>query len=672
MPRSQLICVEKSGIAAASGEIVAFIDDDAVPEPEWLTELVSSYDDPSVGAAGGFVYDNTGTRFQTTYMTVNRLGYPTVWDRACPEYNFPFSSELPHLLGTNSSFLREALLAIGGFDEEYEYFLDETDVLCRLVDQGFRIVQRDDAFVHHKFASSALRDHKSIVRNWYPLIKNRVYFALRNGTAHYDFRDCIKAGLDDARAWEQGVHGGVQEGLYTTDEVEHFHSQASNALSDGIARAKLPRKLLTLLPDGVEQPTFLPFPAIRRKDRMSIAFISQDFPPGQNGGIARYIDQLAKTLGNDGHDIFVITKSSDFHRVDYQDDIWVHRLFPKHYEVPVSSGDLAIPQHIWNWSKTACEEVKRISGRRNIDVVYAPIWDCEGIAFIEEDGPPLITSLQTTLTHWLNSYPERREDASWMQMFGNPILSLEKRLIEKSWGLHSISQAIANDVASIFGVDYGKRLLVAPIGLDDWGSDTTEAAHSNVKILFVGRLEARKGIDVLLSAAPAVLAAYPNATLDIVGDDSIRAKESTFRELFAASDVPNEIRRRIHFHGRCDEEALRDFYRACDIFVAPSRYESFGLISLEAMMCSKPVVACRTGGMPEVVIDGETGILAEPGEAESLAAALSRLLDNPSLRKQLGAAGRARYEKLFTSEMMAAQLAPLLDRACSRREARDC
>src|SRR6202011_6048084 len=99
---------------------------------------------------------------------------------------------------------------------------------------------------------------------------------------------------------------------------------------------------------------------------------------------------------------------------------------------------------------------------------------------------------------------------------------------------------------------------------------------------------------------------------------------------------------------------------ACDVFVAPSRYESFGLIFLEAMMFAKPVVGCRAGGMPEVIADGITGLLAEPGDTASLRACLERLVDDPALRGRMGAAGRRRYEERFTPDRMTDALVEFL------------
>ena len=90
----------------------------------------------------------------------------------------------------------------------------------------------------------------------------------------------------------------------------------------------------------------------------------------------------------------------------------------------------------------------------------------------------------------------------------------------------------------------------------------------------------------------------------------------------------------------------------CDIFVAPSRYESFGLVFLEAMMFGKPVVGCRAGGMTEVVEENVTGLLAEPGDPASLEAALDVLLRDPAMREAMGRAARERYLAHFTREKL--------------------
>jgi glycosyltransferase involved in cell wall biosynthesis len=110
---------------------------------------------------------------------------------------------------------------------------------------------------------------------------------------------------------------------------------------------------------------------------------------------------------------------------------------------------------------------------------------------------------------------------------------------------------------------------------------------------------------------------------------------------------------RVEMTGMLPREALVEQYARADIFVAPSRYESFGLIFLEAMMHGAACVGTRAGGIPEVVEDGTTGLLVPPEDPAALAEALARLVGDAPLRRRMGEAGLAAYRQKFTAERMA-------------------
>lgn len=148
-----------AGIAAAAGEIVAFIDDDAVPEPTWLDFLTAPFDDAEVMAAGGFVRGRNGITFQSRASTVDRAGRRAPLEvppnRATvhePPPGCAIKTE-----GTNMAVRRDCLVALGGFDTRYRFFLDETDLNLRLAAQGHATAIVPLAEVHHGFAASARR-----------------------------------------------------------------------------------------------------------------------------------------------------------------------------------------------------------------------------------------------------------------------------------------------------------------------------------------------------------------------------------------------------------------------------------------------------------------------------------------------------------------------------------
>jgi glycosyltransferase involved in cell wall biosynthesis len=657
------------GIAMASGDIVAFIDDDAVPEPEWLRDLASAYDSNEVGAAGGFVFDHTGYSFQYQYCEVDRLSAPT--QSANPVSKglcFPNSNRIPHLLGCNSSFRRSALIEIGGFDEEFEYYLDETDVCIRLIDAGYVIAPIGRGFVHHKYAPSAVRDVNKLSRNRYPIIKNRIYFTMKHARDHHTPDEIFSSNLKFVDHQRNEVSWAIGQGLFTVSDREKLDSDIKQAFDVGLRRglegARDQDMLTAEKLDRYASP-FKPFPTLPSDEPGTLVFVCRDYPPDHAGGIATFNKDLAEALAATGRIVCVVTKSPDFSRVDFENGVWVHRMAVTSRSRSDAAAALGAPQHIWDWSATAFDEVTRIATHRPVDVVEAPIWDCEGLAFLLDRRWPLVTSLQTTLKFWLDSHPHALADEAWMNDFARPMLAIEKALLTEADGVRSISAAIRGDIEKSYEIRIPDDIAhVVRLGMPDIETPKASADTAALTLLFVGRLERRKGIDVLLAALPGLLDAHPSLFVRIIGDDTLPAADGrTYRAAFDESETGKSLAGRIRFEGKVDEETLNSAYAACDIFVAPSRFESFGLIFLEAMRYGKPVIGCNAGGMPEIITDGDNGFLVPPGDAMALAGAIDRLVRAPSLRAAMGARGREVFLERFTSARMAAQSIPLIDAA---------
>ena len=123
---------------------------------------------------------------------------------------------------------------------------------------------------------------------------------------------------------------------------------------------------------------------------------------------------------------------------------------------------------------------------------------------------------------------------------------------------------------------------------------------------------------------------------------------------------------RVTFPGRVDHATAMRLFAGCSSFVLPSRHEPFGIVNLEAMAAGKAVVATRVGGVPEIVTDGENGLLVEPEDSAELATALRRLADDAALRERLGAAGRQRAEG-FTWPAIASAYLDVYETVLDRR-----
>ena len=152
--------------------------------------------------------------------------------------------------------------------------------------------------------------------------------------------------------------------------------------------------------------------------------------------------------------------------------------------------------------------------------------------------------------------------------------------------------------------------------------------HTN-RLLFVGRLNAQKGIALLLDA---VAKTRNRAELDVVGD-------GTDREALRAQAESLGIGARVHWHGALPQPRLLDFYRNATALVVPSLGEGFGLVAVEAQLCETPVVAFASGGLADTIENGSTGYLVPPGDAATLAATLDDVVSSEG-RHEIGRAGR--------------------------------
>lgn len=162
-------------------------------------------------------------------------------------------------------------------------------------------------------------------------------------------------------------------------------------------------------------------------------------------------------------------------------------------------------------------------------------------------------------------------------------------------------------------------------------------------VLTVGRLTEQKGHRYLVDAWRTISGKNPNARLVIVGDGPLREPLTAYAKEMG---LPEKI---IFTGWRRD---VPDFFEAADLYVQPSLWEGFGLVLLEAMLAERSIVASRVSAIPEIVADGETGILVPPRDSYALADAICRLLEDADLRRDMGKAGKQRAEHAFTVQRM--------------------
>lgn len=645
------------GIRLASGEIVAFIDDDAYPDPSWLDRLVEAFEWEEVAAAGGPTIGHTGFWYQVWHSRADRFG--NFWTDFPPCVNptqllaAPGSHEYTYTIGTNCAFRREVLVGLGGFDEEFEYYLDETDLCCRLTDAGYVVAALDDGFVYHKFLPSDIRERSDVIKDWYQVLKSRFYFGMKHGLKASSFAEvCAQqaAFVDKTRAnvelnYEAGVHDKATRDKFE-DDVAAASDLALELYVSGRTRERPPEYF------GAGDAPFTPYPTRRPEGRkLHVCFLSAEYPPAQVNGIGRVVHALATSLAARGHCVRVLTAGEGHPRVDLEDDVWVHRIAALPHPPPEG---VVMPPHIWDASKSMLDELLRIETFRPIDIVQGPNWDSEGIATVLDGRFLYVVGLYTPLQTVLHVDPVMRLRAEAAPELFRRLVDVETLVYERAAGYLACGPAIVEEVESRYGVTFSRdRLGLVAHGLADESIGAESVLPGDrTRILFVGRLEARKGVDTLLESAVMLSARGDDFELRLVGDASLEDPSGlTYRDAFER-DHP-ELSDRVSFLGRVDDENLRKEYMACDVFVAPSRFESFGLILLEAMMFSKPVVATDIGGMREIIDDGVSGVLIAPDDAKALAEALHGLVASPELRARIGRGGREAFVEGFTLQRMA-------------------
>ena len=420
------------GISHSAGDIVAFLDDDAIPEPEWLEQIVSAYTDDNVGAAGGFVHDHTGASYQYRFGTADRLGGANLgWERAAPELCVPNSANFPHLLGANSSFRRSALLSVGGFDEEFDYYLDETDLAARIVDAGWHIVQIAGAYVHHKFMASALRSEQRVLTSWYSVFKNKIYFGLVHRHGHHGVADVLEEARTFIGHFRNSVEECIDRGLLAPDGRDDFARDIERAWTDGLTRGLVERRCFMSVAarEAVPDP-FARFPdSLRLMGGQTFCLVSRQYPPAGTGDAVRYIHELAKGLVDLGHQVHVLTQSAEHDRVDLDDGVWVHRI------------DLRPSENILAGSPAMLEAIDDIIRRRPVDCVYAPCWEREGFPTRHSANFSFVFDLPTAFKSLTDQQATAAADTTTANFYRS-MIAMEQELIHTSHALEpSISEA---------------------------------------------------------------------------------------------------------------------------------------------------------------------------------------------------------------------------------------
>jgi glycosyltransferase involved in cell wall biosynthesis len=235
---------------------------------------------------------------------------------------------------------------------------------------------------------------------------------------------------------------------------------------------------------------------------------------------------------------------------------------------------------------------------------------------------------------------------------------IERLCARRTKHIICITEALARFNVDRVGIPASK-VSVVHYGLDDlpaaWGPPGGPQLPDEARVLLaISRLEQQKGLDVAIRALARIRARHPDAVLVDLGLGSLRAE---LEELARAEGVADAV----FLAGSVGD--VTDWLRRAEVFVHPARWEGFGLALLEAMLASLPVVASAVSSIPEIVVDGSTGLLVPPNDVQSLGDAVCALLDDPTRARAYGASGLERAQTAFSVAAMTEQTKRIYENA---------
>lgn len=377
---------------------------------------------------------------------------------------------------------------------------------------------------------------------------------------------------------------------------------------------------------------------------MRVLFLTHSFPRQLGDAPGSFVLRLAAALRGEGFDTRVVAPAAPgFPEHATLEDVPVDRFHyaPRRFETLAYTGTMASQvQASWGARFTllgflGAEFRSAVKARREFkpDVVHAHWWFPNGLVGTwlgRLASKPLVTTLHGSDVRLARSVALSR-----------PAF---RHVLQRSAAVTAVSHWLAAQTQEVVSAP-SPVVAPMPVATDLFSPDGVGRGN---RLLFVGRLNKQKGMELLLHALSRMSEAAPG--LDVVGDGEDRAQ---LEQLAAGLGIAE----RVAWHGALPQPQLPAFYRRAAALVVPSVDEGLGLVAVEAQLCATPVVAFASGGLTDVVQDDRTGVLVRDVDAGALAAALTSLIERSDRGAALGAAGRLHALATFAPESVARRYA---------------
>ena len=382
------------------------------------------------------------------------------------------------------------------------------------------------------------------------------------------------------------------------------------------------------------------------KKLLNICFVSQEYPPETGwGGIGSYVYEMARALNEKGHRVIVLARAVEKESYTFTEGIYVYRILPR--------WNLGKIRFFWRFQKiingyryAVAGKLDELVKKHNIDIIesseiYADILYYQ---LTRKRRPAIAIKLHTP--RWLVDKIAGNKPELWNRLE----YLAEWVTIKKADSAYSCSRALLTTAEKYLP----KRKYSAVYNPINLPNKMLVREDDGRTILFVGRLEWHKGVQVFRTVIPKVLNKKADVNFAFLGPDSSWHGGHSLKD-YILKQIPEEMKNSVHFLGGVPREKVFEYLQKASMCVLPSLWENFPYTCLEAMSCGCVVVGSRNGGMAEMIEDGTSGILIDPEKPEEISGAILKLLSDKNLCQQMGQNAAVRVREMFSTDKIVEQ-----------------
>jgi len=387
---------------------------------------------------------------------------------------------------------------------------------------------------------------------------------------------------------------------------------------------------------------------------LKILFVSSEFPPETGfGGIGTYVAHLAPALAARGHAVTVLSRTLGREDTDARvDGVRVVRVADREAPAEVWQGPFdpraaKLAKSHYDRAFTVALALQDDPSLADVDLIEAADWAGEAA---------LVRAMLPTVPYVVKFHTPAKLVFAWNESgvsgaFVEALHVLESVAVRNALGFTCPSRWMIPACEELFGLPPGHvRAIPNPYVA---GAPPPRRAAPERRVLYAGRLEARKGVVEAIAPMIRVLRSLPDVHWRLAGADTNSGPGGRSMKAALLARIPEDLRGRVHFLGALDRAQLGEEYAGANAVLLPSRHENFPYACLEAMAAGAAVVASRNGGMAEMIDTERTGVLVDPRDSDAVMDALLRVLEQPFYAEELGRAAAAAVHERYRPEVVA-------------------